>query len=207
MDFSKNLSSIFPTSQALILEELIQTPKPVSGRQLALQLVDRLGKSRVLEVLGELVAQGLVTREILGPSHLYSINKQHLCFDLLKSLSSPKTLLVSLITKQLARFKPQPQAAVLFGSIAKGKSKPESDIDLLVIRPNRVREDDDAWQDQLFRLTLAVQRATGNPLNYLDYSHADFASLVRSGARLIREINQHGIVLMGKFDYQAAKAG
>ncbi len=61
MDFSKNLSSIFPTSQALILEELIQTPKPVSGRQLALQLVDRLGKSRVLDVLGELVEQGLVT--------------------------------------------------------------------------------------------------------------------------------------------------
>ena len=82
MDFSKNLSSIFPTSQALILEELIQTPKPVSGRQLALQLVDRLGKSRVLDVLGELVEQGLVTREILGPSHLYSINKQHLCFAL-----------------------------------------------------------------------------------------------------------------------------
>lgn len=207
MDFKNNLSGIFPGSHAMILEELLRTAKPVTGRQLALQLVDRLGKSRVFEVLQELVEEGLVDREILGSAHLYSINSKHLCYPLLRSLTQPKELLVSLITRQLSRFSPKPEAVVLFGSVAKGTAKKGSDIDLLIVRPNRVREDDDAWQDQLFRLTLAIQNATGNELNYLDYSQAEVKRLASSGARLIREINQHGILLLGKFDYRAAKAG
>lgn len=207
MDFKNNLSGIFPGSHAMVLEELMRTPKPVSGRQLALQLVDRLGKSRVFEVLQELVEQGLAAREILGSSHLYSINSKHLCYPLLRSLTQPRELLISQITRQLNRFSPKPEAVVLFGSVAKGTAKPGSDIDLLVIRPNRVREDDDAWQDQLFRLTLAIQNATGNDLNYLDYSQAEVKQLASTNARLIAEINQHGLVLLGKFDYRAARAG
>ena len=207
MDFKNNLSGIFPGSHAMVLEELMRTPRPVSGRQLALQLVDRLGKSRVFEVLLALTEQGLVTREILGSSHLYSINAKHLCYPLLRSLTQPRELLIALITRQLNRFSPKPEAVVLFGSVAKGTAKPGSDIDLLVIRPNRVKEDDDAWQDQLFRLTLAIQNATGNGLNYLDYSQAEVKRLASSNARLIGEINRHGIVLLGRFDYPAAKAG
>lgn len=191
----------------MIIEELLRTPKPVTGRQLALQLVDRLGKSRVFEVLPDLVEQGLVIREILDSSHLYSINTKHLSYPLLKSLSQPRELIIGLINKQLSRFSPKPEAVVLFGSVAKGTAKAGSDIDLLLVRPNRIREDDDAWQDQLFRLTLAIQNATGNSLNYLDYSQAELGRLARSGARLISEINKHGVVLLGKFDYQAAKAG
>ncbi len=200
------LSGFFPGSHAIIIEELLRTPQPVTGRQLALKLVDRLGKSRVFEVLQVLVEQGLVIRETLSSSHLYSINQKHLSYQLLKSLIRPTDSLIALISKRLSRFSPKPEAVVLFGSVAKGTAKPGSDIDLLLIRPNRIKEDDDAWQDQLFRLTLAVQSATGNELNYLDYSQAEVQSLARSGARLISEINRHGIVLLGKLDYAAARA-
>lgn len=207
MDFSNNLSSLFPGSQSIVLEELIRNTSPVTGRQLAMQLVDRLGRSRVFEVLQQLVEQELVQREIVGASHLFSINQKHLCYELIKSLTQPRDLLISLIAKQVARWSPRPEAVVLFGSIAKGTAKANSDIDLLIIRPNRVREDDDAWQDQLFRLTLAVQKATGSDLNYLDYSQAEVSNLAKSGARLVREVGQYGIVISGEFSYRVAKAG
>jgi len=207
MDFSNNLSSLFPGSQSVVLEELVRNTGPVTGRQLALLLVDRLGKSRVFEVLQQLVDQQLVNREIVGASHLYSINQKHLCYELIKSLTQPRDLLISFLARQIARWSPKPEAAVLFGSIAKGTAKSNSDIDLLIIRPNRIREEDDAWQDQLFRLTLALQKATGSDLNYLDYSQAEVASLAKSGARLIREVSQYGIVISGEFNYRVAKAG
>ena len=207
MDFSNNISSIFPGSQSVVLEELLRTARPVTGRQLALQLGDKLGKSRVFEVLHQLAEQDLVVREVVGASHLYSINQKHLCYELMKSLTQPRDLLISFIARQIGRWSPKPEASLLFGSIARGNAKPGSDVDLLLIRPNRVREDDDSWQDQLFRLTLAVQRATGNDLNYLDYSQAEMASLAKSGARLVRELNQHGVVITGEFTYRVAKAG
>ena len=207
MDFSNNLSSLFPGSQSIVLEELVRTTAPVTGRQLAMQLVDRLGKSRVFEVLQQLVDQELVQREIVGASHLFSINQKHLCYELIKSLTQPRDLLISLIAKQVARWSPKPEAVVLFGSIAKGTAKANSDIDLLIIRPNRVHEDDDAWQDQLFRLTLAVQKATGSDLNYLDYSQAEVSNLAKSGARLVREVGQYGIVISGEFSYRVVRAG
>ncbi len=190
----------------MVLEELIRTPRAVTGRQLAMQLVDRLGKSRVFEVLQQLVDQGLVNREIIGPSHLYSINQKHLCYELLKKLTQPRDFLIDLLVKQVSRFSPKPDAVVLFGSIAKGTSKPGSDVDLLVVRPNRVDENDDAWQDQLFRLTLAVQRATGNDLNYLDYSNSELAQLAKAGHRLIKEVSQHGLLIAGKFQFSISKA-
>lgn len=206
MDFSNNLSGIFPGSHAMVLEELIRTPRAVTGRQLAMQLVDRLGKSRVFEVLQQLVDQGLVNREIIGPSHLYSINQKHLCYELLKKLTQPRDFLIDLLVKQVSRFSPKPDAVVLFGSIAKGTSKLGSDVDLLVVRPNRVDENDDAWQDQLFRLTLAVQRATGNDLNYLDYSNSELSRLAKAGHRLIKEVSQHGLLIAGKFQFSISKA-
>lgn len=190
----------------MVLEELIRNPRAVTGRQLAMQLVDRLGKSRVFEVLQQLVDQGLVNREIIGPSHLYSINQKHLCYELLKKLTQPRDFLIDLLVKQVSRFSTKPDAVVLFGSIAKGTSKPGSDVDLLVVRPNRVDENDDAWQDQLFRLTLAVQRATGNDLNYLDYSNSELARLAKAGHRLIKEVNQHGLLIAGKFQFSISKA-
>lgn len=207
MDFSNNLSGIFPGSHAMVLEEVIRTPRAVTGRQLAMQLVDRLGKSRVFEVLQQLVDQGLVHREIIGPSHLYSINQKHLCYELLKKLTQPRDFLIELIAKQVGRWSTKPDALVLFGSIAKGTSKPDSDVDLLVVRPNRVDENDDAWQDQLFRLTLTVQRATGNDLNYLDYSNAEISRLAKTGHRLVKEVNQHGLLIAGRFEFAISKAG
>jgi predicted nucleotidyltransferase len=207
MDFSRNLSALFPGAHSIVLQELLRTPKQVTGRQLAMQLVDRLGKSRVSEVMQDLVRQGLVEREILGAAHLYSINKKHLCYELLNSLTQPVDLLLDLVTKQIGRWSPKPIAVVLFGSIAKGTAKPDSDIDLLIVRPRTVSEDDDAWQDQLFRLTLAVQKATGSELNYLDYSQAELTRMAKSGARLAKELSQSGLVAFGKLDLQFAKAG
>jgi predicted nucleotidyltransferase len=198
MYLSNPLSTLFPGAHGHVLGQLLIESRPQSGRAIALKLGQSVGKSRVIEVLSDLAHLGVVDREIVGSSHLFSINKDHLCYQTLKVLASPMPALIKQIQRIVAGFQRAPLAVVIFGSVAKGSSQAGSDLDLLVLRPNHVSPEDSAWESQTLELVVQLERSTGYPVQLVEYSENEFQALVNRGARLVTELSDTAVAVTGE---------
>lgn len=192
------LSTLFPGAHSHIIRQLLRESEPQSGRAIAMKLGTSVGKSRVIEVLGDLAALGIVDREIVGSSHLFSINRDHICYQSLKTLVNPLPSLTRHMQRIVSEFRTLPTAVVLFGSVAKGLSQIGSDLDLLVIRPNQTDPEDPDWNCQTLELVVRMERLAGYPVQLVEYSEGEFKSLVDRGARLVHELNETGLVVSGE---------
>lgn len=193
MNLSNPLESLFPGGHGQVLRVLLEQPGPLSGRSIALLLGEKLGKSRVLEILGQLVDVGIVDRDVVGSAHRYQINRDHISYPSLIKLVSPVTQLVRLIERQISSWQIPPARAALFGSTVKSTSTSKSDLDLLILRPDSISPDDEVWSDQTFRLTVRLERATGLPVQLVEYSTSEYQRLEEAGARLPNEIQYSSI--------------
>jgi predicted nucleotidyltransferase len=206
MYLSNPLSTLFPGAHGHVLRQLLIESRPQSGRAIALKLGQSVGKSRVIEVLSDLAHLGVVDREIVGSSHLFSINKDHLCYQTLKVLASPMPALIKQIQRIVAGFQRAPLAVVIFGSVAKGSSQAGSDLDLLVLRPNHVSPEDSAWESQTLELVVQLERSTGYPVQLVEYSENEFQALVNRGARLVTELSDTAVAVTGELQLARREA-
>jgi len=70
---------------------------------------------------------------------------------------------------RLARSLPHPPVSVIvFGSFARQEADTRNDIDVVVVRPREVDEDDDARVDSLHAWRSAVRRLSGNIVEVLE---------------------------------------
>jgi len=151
--------------------------------------------------LDRLVEQGIVERRVVGRAGVHRLNRSHLAAGAVLALASLGDELISRLRALLEQW-PQPvEFAALFGSAARGDMRPESDIDLFVVRPARVDTDDGPWRDQIAHLEDLVSTWTGNDARVLEMGSNDCRSGVRNGERLLTDIAREGIVLAGPWEY------
>jgi hypothetical protein len=62
-----------------------------------------------------------------------------------------------------------PVLVVVFGSVARREAAPESDLDLLVIRPADCEPDEPLWQEQISTLQTHAGALTGNDARILEF--------------------------------------
>lgn len=167
MDLAQPLSSIIPTLDADVLTVLARSEQPLTGRRIA-ALARRGTHPAIQKILDRLVAHGVVHAQPAGPARLYRLNRAHL-------LAAPILAAVTVRETLLNRFReaidswPVPCVhASLFGSFTRGEAGPESDIDVLVIRPNDVADDDATWNQQLIDLERQIALWSGNTLSWFD---------------------------------------
>jgi predicted nucleotidyltransferase len=111
-------------------------------------------------------------------------------------LTDLRSELIRRVQRSIDSWKVAPVHASLFGSAARGDGDTSSDIDLFVVRPRGIREDDAAWRRQLDDLAQAVHDWTGNHAGISEVGEHDL-SLARRGATA-RAILADGITLAGK---------
>lgn len=197
MDLSSPISSVIPSVHGVVLAVLARTDAPLSGRGVAALTGGRAGQWRVNQVLGELTEAGIVTREEHPPAYLYRLNRAHLAAAPITALASLRATLIASMQAAVEAW-PRPAAAVwLFGSAARGDGGPASDIDVLVLRPDDVSEEDPEWVAQVDGLSADVTAWTGNSCALLEYSEAEFAALVARGQRLVDELRSDALWIAG----------
>jgi len=161
MDVSHPIRGVIPTLDAPVLEVLAGTIRGLSGRE-----VHRLAKSGSLTgvqlVLARMVTQGLVTAEEHPSVTLYAANREHLAWPAIEQLAGIRTRLLERMREIVAAWSIAPLHVSLFGSAARRDGDSESDIDVLIVRPDGVGEDDEAWESQVGALRAAVGSWTGN---------------------------------------------
>jgi predicted nucleotidyltransferase len=168
MNVARPHVAVSPGVEGEALVVLARTTAPLTGRQIA-RLARRGTSASVSAALDRLVAQGLVQRQHAGRR----------------------------LRDTLERWQPSPLHASMFGSAARGDGDAGSDIDLLIIRPGAVDEEDAAWRQQVDQLSQAVLSWTGNHAGILELAERDFDSSSDTAPSIVTDLEADGIDLAG----------
>jgi len=197
MDVARPYSAVSPTVDGDVLVVLAGTTKPLTGRQVA-HLVRRGSQKAVAVALARLVKHGLVLREEAGPAYLHRLNRDHLAAPAVEALAAMRSELLRRLRERIGQWVVAPSHASLFGSTARADGDTDSDIDLLVVRPEAVGEDDPVWREQLEGLAEAAYTWTGNHASIIELSQDEFAALPAQRPPILDELRADGVDLAGE---------
>lgn len=169
------------------------------------RIAGRFSVDGIRRALERLSALGIVTSERIGNATNYRLNRDHLAADAIISLAEIRRRFIRRLSAEIAAWPVAPEFAALFGSAARGSMRPDSDIDVFVVRRDEVDPDDVGWLAQLDAISGAGRRWTGNPVNVLEFSASEAASNARAGDRVLSDISRDGIVLNGPDGYLSAQ--
>lgn len=196
MDISRPYSAVVPTLDGPVLAALAGTSRPLTGREIA-RLVSEGSQKGVLLVLNRLVEHGLVERQEAGNALLHTLNRDHLATPAVEVLARMRTELLRRLRQAIEGWKPACVHASVFGSAARGDGNTSSDIDLFVVRPLGVGEDDPDWRSQLDALAVDVRLWTGNHAAIAEVSEGELERLRDQSTPIVDELRSEAIGLIG----------
>ncbi|HEY6550723.1 MAG TPA: nucleotidyltransferase domain-containing protein [Solirubrobacterales bacterium] len=151
----------------------------------------------MLKALNRLSEEGIVKREDAGNAILFSLNRSHLAAAPVERLVNLREELLDRLTHEFAAWTVQSVHASLFGSAARGDGSAESDIDIFVVRPARVKAEDPVWRGQVERLATHLEDWTGNRASIADVSEADLPELSRRRPAIVPDLEADALRLAG----------
>lgn len=195
MDFVRPIEAIVPGAQGRVLAVLAETTAELNLRTIA-QLAG-ISQAQASRLLPDLVALGVVERREVPPASLIRFVPEHVASQALLALArSTDTVLDEM--GRLAGALPQPPVSVIvFGSFARREAEVESDIDVVIVRPAQVDEDDDAWSASLETWRRDVRRLTGNQVEILEVSADEAATKLAGRGGVWADIRRDARVVHG----------
>jgi predicted nucleotidyltransferase len=166
MQFHESCVSVLKSEAKLkIAEFLLNHEASMSEREIASVLgISHMSVNRIMQELAEM---NLVHYTTVGKAHLWKVNHRSFAYKALerfmgslKAMPDPLSGLRGVILKHLP--KSLVKRAVLFGSIAKAKEKPDSDIDLFILVKNA--QDQKALEGSIEKLSNECLDVFGNRL-------------------------------------------
>jgi Nucleotidyltransferase domain len=197
VDVAHPISAVSPSLEGEVLQTLAGTSMAMTGRQVAV-LTGRRSHSGVLDALNRLTQQGLVDRVELNRASLFSLNRDHLAASAVIELAGLRTELFERIRAEIATWEPMPIHASLFGSTARGDGDTRSDIDLFVVRPADILDDDGCWRAQLEGLAARIERWTGNRASISEVAEPEISRLSSDPPPIVEQLRSDAIVLAGR---------
>jgi predicted nucleotidyltransferase len=204
MDFVRPVEAVIPGAQGRILSVLVETTAPLNLRTLArLAGVSPAQASRVMPGLVDL---GVVERYEVPPSSQFLLARSNVAAQAVIELSrSPETASERIGLAAAAMAAP-PESIIIFGSFARGEAGVDSDIDVVVVRPDSIDEDDDDWATALEAWRDEARAITGNSVEVIEVSLSDAGSKLRGRTEFWRNVRQDGVVVQGLSIDQIAEA-
>lgn len=195
MDLSSPISSVIPSLHGRVLGVLARAEEPLSGRTIARLLGGAGSQAGVARVLSHLVRQGIALRADRPPAALFTLNRDHVGADAIVALAGMREALFERLRERAAVLSVGPVSVAIFGSAARGDGGSDSDIDLLIVRPDAVESDDPAWVKQLVELSRASRTWSGNSSSLIEYGESELRRRARSP--LLRRIRNEAITIFG----------
>jgi predicted nucleotidyltransferase len=184
--FGEPFGGVIPGVRGAVLGVLLRTDAPLTGRQVHALVSDDYSLWTVQGALKTLTQLGLVNTQTIGRAGVHTVNEDHVSVAPLRALLDPIAVLTDTVRDVVGD---EVQTVVLFGSIARGEAKIDSDVDLAVIAPPE-------W-DRRTDLEDAVRTRLGNACDVLVFTLEDFTRLSDTGEPVGREILTDGVPLVG----------
>jgi predicted nucleotidyltransferase len=199
MHLSHPISSVIPGAYGDVLAVLARTDVWLSGQRTASLTRGPTSRRRVDAVLAELARSGIADMREVPPAKTYRLNRAHVAAEAIEALASQWDTVVDRIRNDLQSWPVVAEAAWLFGSAARGDGHPQSDIDLLLIRPEITDDDEQqSWQRRVDAMRESVRAWSGNELDVLDFTAPEFRQLNNAGERLVEEVMAEAIPVTGQ---------
>lgn len=195
MDFSRPYGVISYPLDSAVLHVLTGTTQGLTGRRIA-ELVGSTQEG-ARKALRRLAKTGVIEQQEAGNAILYQFNRRHLAAPAVEDLTDLRRALLRRLTDAFESWAPPPLHASLFGSAARAEGTTESDIDLFVVRPASVDEDDRAWREQIERLPEEVHVWTGNSANVVEVAESALTDLRHRRPAVIRNLEADALTLTG----------
>ncbi|MFT4165466.1 MAG: nucleotidyltransferase domain-containing protein [Microlunatus sp.] len=198
MDLSFPLAAVTPTLDAGVLQVLAATTAGCT----AAEVHRRLGHGSdegVRKVLARLVTQGVVLVETPARYPIYRLNRDHVATPHIEALTRVRDEIVTRIRRDVAGWTIEPSHVGVFGSFARGTAGPESDIDVLLVRPESGAEfDEDSWLERLSQLDDRIRAWTGNAAQLIDLDAGTLGQMAREGDPLVDSWRAEAIWIHGE---------
>lgn len=175
---------------------LAGTSRPLTGREIA-KLLGRQSHSGVGDALRRLVGQGLVQQEEAGRAFLFTLNREHLAAGAAEHLFDLRVELLHRIRDSVETWEIAPAHLSLFGSAARGDGGVDSDIDLFVVRPQEIDQQDEVWREQLDLIARQAEAWTGNPVRIVEVGGGEIQRLREARPTIVEELRADAIALAG----------
>ena len=195
MDFVRPIEALVPGAQGRLLAVLVETSAELNLRTIA-QLAD-VSQAQASRLLPELVNLGVVARREVPPSSLFRLVPEHVAARALLGLAHSADVVLHEIGRLAAALPHPPVSVIVFGSFARREADAESDIDIVVVRPASLDEDDDSWVEALESWRNNVRWLTGNPVEVLEVSADEAATKLAGRGQVWADIRREGRVVHG----------
>lgn len=191
MNLVHPLSSLVTTLSGQILEVLVNTSHPLSGRHVMRLLRREASQQGVQNALDELAANGLVDQVSAGGSILNTLNRKHILAPFIIGMVTLRGELIDRLATIVSEEAPEARRAILFGSLARASADEQSDIDIALVWPDK--ESEEKAEENI---ASRVDELTGNACNLLHYTTDEFDTLAERAPELYAAIDSEGIDLI-----------
>ena len=197
MDLRTPISTVVPSLDGPVLHVLARSDEGLSGRQIH-KLAGTGSVAGVRLVLQRLATTGLVHVDDVGNSLLYRLNRKHLVAPAVEFLADLRGTLVSRLADEISGWRIPPVHASLYGAIARGDGDLDSDVDLLLIRPDHIDAGDVLWEEQAGRLMQTVVDLTGNPAHVFELSRTELTDHLLAEEPILNDWMRPSLQLTGR---------
>ena len=195
MDFVHPVEAVIPGAQGRVLAVLAETTAELNLSTLArLAGVSVAQASRVMPGLVDL---GLVERHEVPPSSQFRLISENVAARVIIDLARSRDAAITRIGAAADALPLSPISIIVFGSFSRGEADDQSDVDVIVVRPDDVAEDDDVWATGVERWRNEARAITGNRVEVLEVSRDEIRSKLSSEAALWRDVVRDGIAVHG----------
>ncbi|MFE5790855.1 nucleotidyltransferase domain-containing protein [Rhodococcus erythropolis] len=197
MQLNRPFATVTPTLDGDVLAVLASAEVAFTISQVQRILTTGSGEG-IRKVLTRLVAQGVVLHDQIGRTNTYRINTEHLAAEPIMALSQLNSTFLTRLEKHLDGWGATLRYAAVFGSVATGRMKLDSDIDLFLVRTTDTdHNEDEVWEKRVTELARLVTAWTGNDGRVVEYTEDEIRAAAAAGELLLRDVAKQGLTVAG----------
>ena len=198
MDLAHPITAVTSPLTGRVLEVLAGTTRPLSASDIA-RLVPDGTRQGAAKALARLETQGVVLAERRTSATYYTANREHLAWPAIEHLAGLRASLRNRLAQEITAWPVRAVHASMFGSAARGDADAASDVDLLLVRHERLSAaDEDVWERQLDELRDGVRRLTGNAAQTFTVTPSRLLEHVQAEDPLVTAWRRDSITLAGE---------
>ncbi len=149
-----------------------------------------VGIGSVLRELEKLSSVGLLVIEKTGNQKHYQANRKSPIFEELRGVVQKTFGLADVIRKALDEFRDSVKLAFIYGSVAKGTDKANSDVDVMIIS-------DQLSYSEVLASVAPIEANIGRPVNPTIYTTKEFKNKIQSDNSFVtRDPSGHSFVFL-----------